>query len=182
MTIFLKLKSWQVFCILVLMPATLQIILMPKVEPGMPIPLNVFQTTFPILMIVFITCFMSWFWSIGTGINKLINVDIRPKVSKFELSIYYSVSYMFVVTLLIAFVLDLSQPTGYESLIIPFHLLAMFSVFYCVYFIAKNLAMAEKNERLTFTDFAGTFFLIWFYPVGIWFVQPRVNKLVKHNS
>jgi hypothetical protein len=36
--------------------------------------------------------------------------------------------------------------------------------------------MIEQNVQ---PDFAGEFFLLWFYPVGIWIVQPKINKMVE---
>ena len=35
----------------------------------------------------------------------------------------------------------------------------------------------ELQKEATFNDFVGEFFLIWFYPIGIWFVQPEINKV-----
>jgi len=50
-------------------------------------------------------------------------------------------------------------------------------MFYCLYFNAKALKTAELQKPLTFSDFAGEFFLLWFFPIGIWILQPRINKL-----
>jgi hypothetical protein len=30
-----------------------------------------------------------------------------------------------------------------------------------------------------FRDFAGEFFLVWFYPVGVWIIQPKINKMIE---
>jgi len=60
----------------------------------------------------------------------------------------------------------------------PLHLLAMFSIFYVMAFAARNLIMAERQSPVTFYDYSGPFFLLWFFPVGVWIVQPRVNRLV----
>jgi len=46
-----------------------------------------------------------------------------------------------------------------------FHLLSMFCTFYSLY-RSKNLAMAERQERVTFYDFAGPFLLLWFFRSG----------------
>ena len=57
------------------------------------------------------------------------------------------------------------------------HLLSMFGLFYSIYFTAKALKGAELQRRVTFSDYVGEFFLLWFFPVGIWIIQPRINKL-----
>jgi hypothetical protein len=28
-----------------------------------------------------------------------------------------------------------------------------------------------------FKDFVGEFFLVWFFPIGVWILQPTINKL-----
>ncbi len=48
---------------------------------------------------------------------------------------------------------------------------------YSLYFVAKNLAMAEKQEKVAFYDYAGPFFLLWFFFIGVWVIQPRINKM-----
>jgi len=57
------------------------------------------------------------------------------------------------------------------------HLFSMFCLFYCLYFIAKALKTVELQRPVTFSDYAGEFFLLWFYPVGVWILQPRINQI-----
>jgi len=44
--------------------------------------------------------------------------------------------------------------------------------------MAKTVKSGELNRRARFSDYIGEFFLLWFWPLGIWFIQPKVNKLV----
>ena len=67
------------------------------------------------------------------------------------------------------------------ALIIPLHLFSMSCIFYCLYFNAKALKTVEWQKPVTFSDFAGEFFLIWFFPIGIWIIQPRINQLFDTN-
>jgi uncharacterized RDD family membrane protein YckC len=53
----------------------------------------------------------------------------------------------------------------------------MFCMLYLLYFVSKNLVLAETRKPASFPDYAGPFFLIWFFPIGIWFTQPRINRL-----
>jgi hypothetical protein len=66
---------------------------------------------------------------------------------------------------------------GIFALIVPLHLLSMGCLFYCLYFIAKALKSVEAQQPVSVSEYLGDFFLLWFYPVGIWILQPRVNKL-----
>jgi hypothetical protein len=68
------------------------------------------------------------------------------------------------------------------AVILPLHFFAMFCLFYDLYFVSKNLVMVETGKRVTFYDYAGPFFLIWFFPIGIWFIQPRINRLYEQKA
>ena len=63
--------------------------------------------------------------------------------------------------------------------IVPLHLFAMFCIFYSLYFVSKTFKTVELQREVKFGDFAVEFFMIWFYPVGIWIVQPKINKMVE---
>lgn len=41
---------------------------------------------------------------------------------------------------------------------------------------AKTIKTVELQKKVTFSDFAGEFFLLWFSPIGIWILQPKINK------
>ena len=59
-----------------------------------------------------------------------------------------------------------------------FHILSMFGIFYSLYFVAKTFKTVELQREVTFSDFAGEFFMIWFFPIGIWVIQPKINKMI----
>jgi hypothetical protein len=39
----------------------------------------------------------------------------------------------------------------------------------------------ELKRDVPFGDFTGEFFAFLFYPVGLWFVQPRLNKIFEND-
>jgi hypothetical protein len=61
--------------------------------------------------------------------------------------------------------------------IVPLHLFAMYCMFYTIWFIAKSIATIENNKVVGFDNYAGNFFLLWFFPIGIWWVHPKVRKI-----
>lgn len=71
---------------------------------------------------------------------------------------------------------------GMIGVIVPLHLLSMFGIFYSMYFTAKTLKTVELQREVVFNDFAGEFFLLWFNFVGVWILQPRINKLVEDDN
>jgi len=176
MKLFLKMKAWQLF---VLLFGT-QFLMMPVVMVGGN-PQRMF-TIMPIAMLVFLAVFMGWFWSLGNNINRKVPEDIRPSPRFFRFGLAYSSVYMLVFVVFFILTASGNIGGGFFCLIFLFHLFAMFCMFYALYFIAKNLVMAERKENVGFYEFAGPFFLIWMYPIGVWFIQPRVNEMFQHET
>ena len=55
--------------------------------------------------------------------------------------------------------------------------LYIFCIFYCFYFVARTLKAVEWQKPVTLGDYILEIVLFWFYFVGVWFIQPRINKL-----
>ena len=69
--------------------------------------------------------------------------------------------------------------TIWQIFIIPAHLFSMFCIFYLMYKAARTIKTVEFEKKVTFADFAGEFFLLWFSPIGIWILQPKINKFAE---
>ena len=48
---------------------------------------------------------------------------------------------------------------------------------YIVLYAARTLKTIELGRLAKIDEYAGEAFLIWMVPVGVWFIQPRLNKL-----
>lgn len=68
------------------------------------------------------------------------------------------------------------------GIIFPLHFFAMYCMFYLLYFVSKSLTLAESGKPASFYDDSGPFFLLWFFPIGIWIAQPRINRLYERHS
>ena len=156
-----------------------------------PEPENVLSVlqVFPIMMILFTGMFFGWFWSLAIGLQKYIPKDVKMKVTKFKVFFFIPLIYILFLMVYMSGAL-FGMRSNIEAvgpwiiaIILPMHLLSMFCIFYTMYFVAKTLKTAELQRKTGFGDFAGEFFLIWFYFIGIWIIQPRVNALYsKKNS
>ena len=125
---------------------------------------------FGIVTVPTMGCLLGWYWSIGTFLSLRVPSALRLEPGFFRFALVYPAIYvlffMWVFKTLNAVLL---------SLILPLHFLAMFCLFYVLYFVSKSLVLAETCKPASFNDYAGPFFLIWFFPIGIWFIQPRIN-------
>jgi hypothetical protein len=68
------------------------------------------------------------------------------------------------------------------AIILPLHLFSICCIVYCLYFVAKTFKTVELQRETTFSDFVAEFFLIWFYPIGVWVLQPKINRMVDSPS
>jgi hypothetical protein len=67
------------------------------------------------------------------------------------------------------------------TIIAPIYLFSIFCTLYCFYFIAKVLKIIEHQKDVVFNDYALEFFGVWIFPIGVWFIQPMVNKVFDYS-
>ena len=118
-----------------------------------------------------------WLWAIGSFLNSIAQPRLVQRTALWTFALIYPVLY-----LLLAAPFFITPGLKYFEIILPFHFLAFFCVIYDLRFVSKGLALAENGRSVTFYDYAGPFFLIWFLPIGIWLVQPRINRLYAERS
>jgi hypothetical protein len=131
--------------------------------------------TIPTLIIAELAwvCFVVWFWCLGSFLYSLVKPNLRLSLPFFRFALVYPLVYMAVFQIIPFEKLTL----GYGLAVFPFHLFAVFCLFFDLKFVSKSLALAETGRETSFYDYAGPIFLLWFFPLGIWFVQPRINRL-----
>ena len=170
---FLRAKHWQIFLLIFGLYCAGQILAMKSIVAARPSGrVGGFGILFWILMTLFGFCFLTWFWAMGSFLGSIVRPELKLKLGFFRFALIYSVSYAF---FFFKFVLS-TQPVQL-FLIVPLHLLAMFCLFYMLYFDSKSLALVEKEKPVSFYDYAGPFFLLWFFPIGVWIIQPKINRL-----
>jgi hypothetical protein len=69
--------------------------------------------------------------------------------------------------------------TGFS--VIPI-LYVIYAFFDFLAFPVRVLKSIELEREAKFGDYLGDFFLILFFPIGIWFLQPRIRKIVVPNG
>jgi hypothetical protein len=176
----LTLKHWQIFMILIGLPVILQIVGMIAMISGKN--RTIALLSFPIMLLLFIAIFFGWFYALATSLNKRLPDTVRMNLTKFKWFLFIPVAYMLILSVfMVGLFTNMSNPhqppIQIFALVVPLHLFSMFCIFYCLYFTAKSLKAVELQRPVSFGDYAGEFFLLWFFPVGVWIIQPRVNKM-----
>lgn len=195
--LILNLKHWQTFLILYSLPIALAIfsfvlLFFPlrtdeEIEKFILLALNV-----SILSIISPFIQMSWNW-----IMTKACLDKLPQEVKLKSLGYYICFFLLFITLGLtaAFLIIGYQvnDTGIEFIealleievfltLIPLQIISILSSIYMFSFQAKVLKSVETQKEALFSNYINEFFFFLFFPIGIWFIQPRLNKLVQIHS
>ncbi|WP_310991824.1 hypothetical protein [Aequorivita marina] len=185
--LYLKAKHWQLFILMVGLPFLFQLVTVIYVI-ATDSPLFALAT-FPIFMLLYVIVFFGWFWSMGVGLHKFLPENHGLNIKKFKILFFIPLVYIVAMMFSMMYLGVFNQFPPPENmigvslaLIIPFHLFSIFCMFYMLYFCAKTIKSITLNRRLEFADYVGEFFLLWFYVVGIWLLQPKINSIYSGKS
>lgn len=130
-----------------------------------------------------------WIWTVGTKLEEYYTADTkRLNVKRFKVFFLFPFFYLLVLPLLILGIIssigineEISNPMVFGLcifILILCHFFTLFCVIHTMYFCSKKLKTLFEKRNVQFSDYIGEFFLIWFFPIGIWFIQPKINQLV----
>ena len=180
MNLFLKIKAWQLFCLIMHPIFVIMIWVIVIEQPGklIYIPLPLWVSSLGIMLIWGI--WLCWLWTLGTRLNKKIPERIRMKSKFFRFGIIYSMIYFLCSSICGGLSVKII------GIVIPIFLFgssfAMVCILYACYFISINFVRVEKKQKKGSWECIKLFmFLVWFWP-GIWYLQPKINKIFKEET
>ena len=194
MKFFLRLKHWQLFALLIGFPIVADSLAVGSafstadISEGTERLLKIF----PMLMLVYIGLFFGWLWSIGTFLTKKLSTSSQNPDDLRTVNLPHGLfkGALIIPTLYIAFLCwfvgklmwgnEMSELFIMEhiGLIVTAHLMSTACLFFVLYYNAKALRSVELQRRARFGDYIIDFILFWFFPIGIWILQPRINKVL----
>ncbi|WP_460620069.1 hypothetical protein [Hymenobacter ruber] len=181
MKLLLTLKHWQLFTLLFTPVLIADFATISTHASGDYFSFRVFAA----MLLLFVGLFFGWLYALATGLQQKLPPTVPMNKTRFKVAIFIPVVY---ISLIIADMLGipLGATNGLTAsvlvVIAPIHLLSMAGIFYCIYFNAKSLKAAELQRPVVFADYLGEIFIIWFFPIGIWAVQPRINALFGNDK
>lgn len=190
MSIFLRMKHWQLFCLLLVLPfvsiVTFILYVSTLLMSGREEALQI-EVFIPIVVLMFANylCYYAWLWTLGSFSISRLPDTIKKSRTLFTAAIIYPLCYIpTFFWIMFSSVVNSSKDVfqHYFLIIFAFHILAIFCNFYIFYFIAKMFKQAELQRRATVSEYLGEIFLLWFFYIGIWILQPRVNKLYEESQ
>lgn len=181
MTKLLTLKHWQIFTLLMGVPVLFQLFVGYAVTTDSVSSL--IFIAFPVMLVFLIAVFFGWFYAIGTNLHKKLPGSVTMNLTRFKIFLFIPFAYMISISLIMCNLITERLPIdgqpnpAFFLVIFPLHLFSIFCMFYCLYFNAKALKSVECQREVTSSEYIGEFLMIWFFPFGIWMIQPRLNKL-----
>jgi len=174
MKIFLRFKHWQLFSLLVCTYFGFKIVgntTTVIASHGETIT----YTEYSPLYFLFIAVLFGWFYTIGVNLTKKLPDTAKMNMTKFKLFMLILIFHIFFFYMFVHF--RMQPNTATIVVIVILNLFSMFCIPYCIYFNAKALKTIELQRLVTFRDYVGEFFFLLFFPIGIWIIQPRINKI-----
>jgi len=192
---------WKLFILVVGIPfvaAITSVIIMVSllINQHNPRPETIFPVmfVFPAIGLFAAAIQFYWHWSVATGLQSYLHPETKLRIKRFKIFFFIPLVYFSVFALVGTILSTKIQPMNQGEapnlawmiplfiLMFLMHFFSMFCIIFVLYFIAKTLKSVELQREAHFSDYIGEFFLIWFFPVGIWFIQPRINRIVHGNQ
>lgn len=172
---FLRAKHWQIFILLFAWPTIAEFAAAGYIPASLRSWNDLGTVGFVYLgtMELYLLCFLAWYASMGLFFHSLVKLELRMNTKFFRFALFYPAIYVFI---FFPLVMADSQFLNWFVLL-PLHLLCMSCIVYLFYFVSKCFELARKRRPVSFDDYARSFFLMLFFPIGIWIIQPRVNEL-----
>ena len=181
----LKAKHWQVFLIVLIAPAFIYLATSSINSPLIQILGTYLYTTLSIIVI------MCYLWLVTNSLQKSLPKSKR-KLS-FRSDILFTIPILLFILLVVLHILKI---TGGIAIIgdeneakavfvsekmlkttLPVVLTLITSAFLCVLIVAKTLKSAIMKKEVKFTEYMPELIQFIFFPVGIWILQPKINRL-----
>lgn len=180
--LFLGARHWQIFLLLFGLYFAGAVLESGGMEPGTVRSLKdigPYGISGMILTALSMVCFLGWLWSIGLFLNASVHPLLRSKSGLLTFAFAYPGIFIACAVLSLNFFMNSSL--WWTAVMLPLILVTIFCVFYAIYFASKYLVLAEAVRPSPFYDYAGAIVLLACYPVGIWIVQPRINRLYRSS-
>jgi hypothetical protein len=166
----LKLKHWQVFLILT---STIFLSIITSVSDLRIGKFDSVQLS-SIIRAIGVIIYFCWLLILGLALNNVAKNVYKFKSGLYVVAIFFSAFGYTNMNL---------QAIFYENYLIPSFitilstLLTFAGLVYVFYNLPMSLKALETNKKVGFSECIPDMFLLFAFPIGVWFTQPRINNL-----
>lgn len=165
MQVILKLKHWQVF--LILLAGSIASNLTWESHELFNLVLNSFG-----LIIYFF-----WYFAVGLELTE----HLPPRV-ELPRTLFIVNAFVLIISLLILVAVFNGQFSGNGLIGFLWIGYLMYALFQFMFYPSKALRTVEQGTAARFGQYFKYVLLIIFWPIGIWWIQPKLNKIAKDHS
>lgn len=164
MSIILHLKHWQVFLLLFLF----MIVGNFEVEDW-PVTNQILGTTGFLL-------YLGTLITYGHYLYDLLPKNVELNYNLFIVNCFILIATVFVLT----FLLEKTEISASGLYALPIFYL-FYALWHAVAFPAKALRSIELKREAKLEEYIGMFIMVILWPICIWFIQPRVNRIAEQE-
>jgi len=162
--ILLRLKSWQLFLLLLLsyfLPSG-----------------YVFER---VANLLFIGIYLGWIYSVGFVMHSLLPDKRKPGITYFKISCLFIIVLFITLSFTGGYTINQDNYKEYGNSIwflVPLILYTIWSMLYMFMFAAQMLESMIEGRLVLRSDSLKGFFGFWFFPFGVWYIQPAVQRVL----
>lgn len=192
---FLKAKHWQIFVLLFGLPILIQAFWMANLfftfqdpSTNKDVFFDVMIGMLPLMLgiVLLLAAFQAgWYFSVAFGLRKYTPQVARLRILPFVVSFVIPILYFIVIGQFLyqLYKTNYALPRWFDGgaagLLFFMHFMAMACMLYALYYTAKAYKTALLRRRVKRGEVLSEFFMIWFLFIGIWFIQPQINEIIK---
>ncbi len=196
MNIFLKAKHWQLFAAFygfllfmqIVYPVFIYNVIVNKYAPE-PQTMMQFAFIFIALALLSTIAMYGWIISISLGLKKLFPENVEYNFNRFKfflISLFVSMVLMIVFVFVMVLAGDFIEHSPVSAIVVmilmfliilPIAIYMSFCQVYISLCAARSYKTALLQKEVKFKECIGIFFLLYFSMVGVWILQPKINKL-----
>lgn len=123
--------------------------------------------------------FLIWIYSIVTfGQEKIARLGLTVKPLKlFKFNIFL-IPVLISIIVLVGGELNKDSDNLVDLFLIVAGVYLVFAILYTMMVAGKTLSILEKKRQIDFSDWVGNFILVLVFFIGVWIIQPKVNRLL----
>jgi len=146
-----------------------------------PIFMSTNTKLWSVVNIIVFTFFFIWTYS---TIKRLLEKNKYDQTIKFKpFTIQLVLTNIYLIALSIYFVLtypNIEGPKWMLPIIIIGQFFLAWNSIYLIRFFAKAIATVELQRKCHFADYLGNMVLLIFFPLGIWWLYPKIQTLIEN--
>ena len=135
---------------------------------------------------------ISWQYSLVSNLSKLFPEGVTLNMTLFKICVIIPLIVILLAFYMMYDIVVATVLSSHEDIsVIDFRWLggifflsavSMVAAIYVLFTMARALVTVEKQRKVEFGDFIIEFILFWFWIVGIWILQPRINAIFSDPS